>query len=179
MRIIILLVLLLTAAISLQKPGFDYTTRNRVIAAIKVWDSIEVDFDGLSSGLSEADIQEKYPGLKLDCGNEPSSMGDRSCFANVRNINGVDAWFVAFFFDKDKLNQVKIDVVPSGHEKILHAFRSRYGSPRQMKADQAGQPIIGWVLNQGVLATNETAYNDGTTQILWLSMAKLQVAWLN
>ena len=179
MKIIILLVLLLTAVISFQKPGFDYTTKNRVIAAIKVWDSIEVDFDGLSSGLSEADIQGKYPKLKLDCGNEPSSMGDRSCFANVRSVNGADAWFVAFFFDKDKLNQVKIDVVPAGHEKMLHAFHARHGSPRQMKADQSGQPIIGWVLNQGVLATNEKSYNDGTTQVLWLSMAKLQLAKLD
>ena len=168
-----LLIILIGVLVSTQKPGFDYTTKNRAVAAVKVWDHADIDFTSLSSSLSEAAVIAKYQNLHLDCGAEPSPMGDRSCFTYVRSINGVDAWFVAFFFDKDHLNQVKVDFGSAGHKEILFTLLANHGEPRGFQPDQYGNNVIGWNLKNGILTTNEVAYAKGTTQIYWLSNEKL------
>ena len=178
MRKVIFLLFLVTAFVFAQSPGQKYSVINRVIAAVNVWHSVELDFDELSSGLSEVEVLALYPDLGLNCMNDPSDMGDRSCFTNVRRVNGFDAWFIEFFFDGDKLNQVKVDFIPAGHKEILNVMEAEHGEPHDMKPDQNGNTVIGWILKSGVLATNQTTYSDNTTQVLWLSKQKVLKSFL-
>ncbi len=152
-----------------MKPEFNYTTLNRLIAAIKVWETIDININELSSGLSESDIIVKYPGLQLNCGYDPSVLGNRSCYTHVRRINDSDAWYVVFFFKDNQLSNIKMDFTPSGHENILRKLKAKYGEPGKLKGSTQAIPLIKWSFKQGILTTNEFAYKGRTTQVLWVS----------
>ncbi|VAW93711.1 hypothetical protein MNBD_GAMMA23-686 [hydrothermal vent metagenome] len=94
---VILLIFLILIAVFILKPKFDYTILNRLIAVIKVWGTVDIDINELSSGLSESDIIVMHPKLKLNCGYDSSVLGNRSCYTNVRRINDSDAWYLVFF----------------------------------------------------------------------------------
>lgn len=166
---VILLIFLILIAVFILKPGFDYTILNRLIAAIKVWETVDIDINELSSGLSESDILVMYPKLELSCGYDPSVLGNRSCYTNVRRINDSDAWYFVFFFNNNKLNNIKMDFTSSGHENILRKLKAKHGEPRKLKGSTQAIPLIKWSLKQGILTTNEFAYRERTTQVLWIS----------
>ncbi len=165
----ILLVFLLLIALYFLHPGIDYTFKNRFLAAIKVWHSVNINFDKLSSSLSEADIVSKYSELDLDCGYEASALGTRYCFTLIKSLNGADAWLLVFFFNKNKLNQVKMDFHASGHDKILVSLESQYGESSKLVNSKQAIPLIKWKFKEGLLTTNSSAYTGRTTQVLWLS----------
>ncbi len=157
------------AVVFFLKSGFNYTTQNRQIATTKTWSSVIIDFNKLSSNISEADILSTYSKLNLDCGHESSELGSRSCYTSINSINGADALFLVFFFNKNKLNQVKMDFTSSGHKDVLVKLKSQYGNPTKLKKSKQPIPLIKWVLKQGIITTNESAYSNRKTQVLWLS----------
>ncbi|MDD2950456.1 MAG: alpha/beta fold hydrolase, partial [Sulfuricurvum sp.] len=80
---------------------------------------ITLDFNELNSDLSEADIVTKYKKIKFSCGNERSAIAERYCYADIDRFNGTDARLIVFFFDKNKLVEVKIDLEPGDNQKFL------------------------------------------------------------
>ncbi len=166
---VILLIFLILIAVFILKHGFDYTILNRLIAVIKVWETVDIDINELSPGLSESDIIAMYPKLKLHCSYDSSVLGNRSCYTNVRRINDSDAWYLVFFFNDNKLSNIKMDFSSSGHENILHKLKAKYGEPSKVKGSTQAIPLIKWPLEQGILTTNEFAYRERTTQVLWIA----------
>jgi hypothetical protein len=83
-----------------------------------------------------------------------------------------------FFFDRDNLNKVKINITPKGHEEILIALHSKYGTPHKPKNSQQEIPPINWTLRQGILTTNEAPYIGRTTQVLWISKKDIMKKWI-
>jgi len=166
---IILLVLLLIAFVFFIRPDFNYTAQNKQVTTTETWSSATIDFNKLSSNISEADIISTYSKLHLDCGHESSELGDRSCYTSINSINGADALFLVFFFNKSKLNLIKMDFTSSGHEDVLVKLKSQYGNPAKFKKSKQPIPLIKWVLKQGIITTNESAYRNRKTQVLWLS----------
>lgn len=173
-----LLIFLLLVALYFLYPGSDYTIKNRFLAAIKIWNSANINIDELSSSLSETDIISKHSGLDLDCGYEPSTLGARSCYNHVKSINGADAWHLAFFFKKDKLNLVKMDFTAAGHDEILALLKAQYGEPSKLENSKQVIPLINWKIAGGILSTNKYAYTGRTTQVLWLSNKEILDRWL-
>lgn len=154
-----------------QKPGHAYTAKNRLLHAIKVESSIRIPFKQLSGSLTEAEILQRYPALNLDCGHEASNLGERSCYASVRQVNGVDAWFVVFFFDKDHLSGLKLDIQPDGHQAMLDQLHELFGAGRPNKG-RSGM-VLQWHERNGVLAMNQSAYADEPSQVYWASLEKI------
>ena len=95
-----------------------------------------INIDELSSSLSEADIVSKYSELDLDCGYEPSDLGARSCYNHIKSINGADAWHLAFFFKKNKLNLVKMDFSATGHDEMLALLKAQYSEPSKPESSK-------------------------------------------
>jgi hypothetical protein len=179
MKKLLLLVVLLVGVAFLLTPGAEYNAKNRAIASINVWSEVAIDFESLSEKMTEAEAVTRFGSVKWDCGIEPSKMGERSCFSHVRTVNGAPAWHIALFFDQDQLSQVKIDLAPDGHRKLLAEAKASFGEGRPMREDQNGIPIVGWMLEGGILATNEQTMPEGTTQLLWLSGPKVMKGLLN
>ena len=174
---IIFLIFVLLIVILFQKPGLNYSLRNRLISVVKVWDSVSIDFNRLSSNMSEADILSTYSKLELNCEYEISELGTRSCYTGVNSINGSDAWLLVFFFNQNKLNLVKMNFTSSGHKDILVTLKSQYGNPTKLEGSKQPIPRIKWVLTQGIITTNMSAYGGRTTQVLWLSHDAILNRW--
>jgi len=155
-----------------QKPGHAYTVKNRVLHATKVSDSINIPLAQLSGAMTEQDVLQRYPDLGLDCGKESSKLGDRSCYASVRKVNGVDAWFVVFFFEKGRLSGLKLDIQPDGHAAMLNELHSLFGKGSETPGKRGSGPIIQWIGAQGAFGINKSAYADRPSQMLWVSMEK-------
>jgi len=62
-----------------------------------------------------------------------------------------------------------MDFIPLGHENILRKLKAKYGEPSKLKGSTQAIPLIKWPLKQGILTTNEFAYRERTTQVLWIS----------
>lgn len=155
-----------------QKPGYAYTIKNRMLHAIKVSDSINIPFAQLSGAMTEQDILNRYPDLGLDCGKESSNLGDRSCYASVRRVNGADAWFVVFFFEKGRLSGLKLDIQPDGHETMLSELHALFGAGHEMPAKSGSGPLLQWIGAQGTFVMNKSPYAAVPSQVLWVSMEK-------
>ena len=132
-KAIALLVVLSLAAggwLHQQIPAHAYTLKNRALYFLKVDNSISVPFSQLSGSMTQKGILKRYSRLGLDRGYEPSNLGERSCYASVKKVNDVDAWFVVFFFEKARLRQVKLDVMPDAHKAMMHSLTDRFGTGR-------------------------------------------------
>lgn len=155
-----------------QKPSYAYTIKNRMLHAIKVTDSITLPFAKLSGAMTEQDILNRYPDLGLDCGKESSNLGDRSCYASIRKVNGVDSWFIVFFFENGQLSGLKLDIQPDGHEAMLSELHSLFGDSKEMPAKNKSGPLLQWMGAQGVFVMNKVAYSGAPSQLVWVSMEK-------
>ncbi|HJV28233.1 MAG TPA: hypothetical protein VJ673_21330 [Aromatoleum sp.] len=174
MKKVLLLLVLLAGLVFLIKTGHDYTPANRLIASVKVWNEMRIEFDQVPGNLTELGLQAKYGDIRWNCGSESSRLGDRSCYADMRTVNGADAWFVVFFFQNGHLAQIKIDTTRKGYAELLAFAKEKYGSPRPIERDGSDAPqLIGWTLANGVLTTTELADGEGTSQFLWISKNRL------
>ncbi|BAL25314.1 hypothetical protein AZKH_3015 [Azoarcus sp. KH32C] len=174
MKKVLLLLVLLACLVFLVKTGYDYTPMNRLIASVKVWNEIRIEFDQVPGNLSEVGLQARYGDIRWNCGSESSRLGDRSCYADMRTVNGADAWFVVFFFQNGRLAQIKIDTTRDGYAELLAFAKEKYGSPRRIEKDDPDAPqLMGWTLANGVLTTTELADSEGTSQFLWISKNRL------
>ena len=122
MKKILLIMLAAAALIFIQsdyefnaKSRYEFNIHNRLISAITVWGSIDLDYSDLHSHLNEATINSRYYNIDLDCGRDSSPLGERSCYTHIRYANGINAWYIVFFFTKDKLQRVKVDIPPGAH----------------------------------------------------------------
>lgn len=170
---VIILALLLSVGLYFTYPGNEYTITNRLLAATKILHSATINFDDLSPSLSDSDITSKYSELDLDCGIEASTLGGQSCYNHVNSLNSANAWHIAFFFRKNRLRQVKMDFLESGHNEILAMIKSQYGKPSNVKNSKQQIPLIMWTLKEGILVTNSSSYPGRTTQVLWVSKAEI------
>ena len=88
-------------------------------------------------------------------------------------LNNADAWHIAFFFKRNRLNYVKMDFLESGHDVVLANIKSQYGEPSKLEKTTQTMPLIMWALEEGILVTNSSAYPGRTTQVIWLSKAEI------
>ena len=156
-----------------QSPGHEFTIKNRLVHLVAVHSDIDIDFSDMEASMTESRIQERFAELDLDCGKEPLVSGDRSCYAPVRTVNGIDAWFVVFFFEKGELVGVKVDLRPSGHDPMGAALQAEYGEPHIAKRTLDEETINQWHLRDGVLMMNRLEYDDALSMVFWASIEAL------
>jgi len=76
----------------------------------------------------------------------------------LKKVNGIDCWRIVFYFKKDRLAQVKIDVTASGQKQMFAQLTTEYGPPKLLSRDDYGVPIVGWISKNGVILTNNRPY---------------------
>lgn len=132
---------------------------------------IVVNFKELNGELSESDIVNKYIDLKFSCGNESSPIAERYCYSNIENFNGMDAKLIAFFFEKNKLTQVKVDVQANSND-ILTQYSKDYGNTTDIKKQEGSAQLVTWILSNGILVTSAEE-NTKHGMLLWVSSMKI------
>ena len=157
-KIKILVVLLLVLAFVVVKPNLYYYFWDRIESLHEAKGEILLDFSSLSSDTSESDILHKYSYFKGACQTEASLSYNKSCLIYVKKVNGIDCWRIVFFFKKDRLAQVKIDVTSSGQKQMFEQLTKEFGQPKMVSSDQYGVPIVRWILRNGVILMNNRPY---------------------
>src|SRR6478752_5919917 len=112
--------------LSLQPITGNYTWMDRAVHQVKVKGELELDFATLRWDMKESELTAAYPSVTWNCHAEPSTMGDRSCTAYVRRLNGHGAWHVAAFFRHGVLDQFLAKMPPEGYREQLEDARARY-----------------------------------------------------
>lgn len=132
---------------------------------------ISVDFKELHGELSESEIVAKYGDLKLSCSDESSPIAERYCYSAIPRFNGMDAKQIVFFFEKDKLNQVKVDVQANSNDILTHYIRE-YGMTTDVKKREGMPQLVTWILRNGMLITSKEE-NNNQGMLLWVSSMKM------
>ena len=175
---LIIVAILLSPVLYFVHPTNEYTLINRLLINFRSYQPAIINIDELSPSLSVSEITSMHSELDLYCAREVTALGSESCYNHVTSINGENAWNVAFFFKRKRLVMVKMDFLESGHEAIFTKFNSKYGDPLDIEKSEQEIPLVMWLLKEGVLFTNSSAYPGHITQVLWLSNVELFKEWL-
>lgn len=113
--------------------------------------AITLRYDELSGDWTEQALQARFPeyGVTCDPGG-PTGVGDRTCWLKVLSNNGVPTLYIAFFFNRGRLNAASFNIPWWAHSKALDNLVATYGQP-YAEQDQAysGVRLIGWKLPAG------------------------------
>lgn len=157
-KIKILVALLLVFTFVLVKPHLYYYFWDRIESLHEAKGEILLDFNSLSPDTSESDLLDKYSDFTRVFQTETSLSYNESCWIYVKKVNGIDCWRIVFFFKKDRLAQVKIDVTTSGQKQMYAQLTKELGQPKIVSRDQYGVPIVRWILRNGVILMNNRPY---------------------
>jgi len=113
---------------------------------------VTVPWERLTPLMSEADLN-TLVGRPLTCMPDPTSMGTRTCYAPVHNVNGHRAHTIAFFFARGRLNTAMVQVPSWAHQEARNALITRYGGGNPAR-DGRGIDLMRWTVPQGVMDMN-------------------------
>lgn len=133
---------------------------------------VSLDFHTLNNQMSEGQIRMQFADVSLQCGNEPSAMGERYCYAYVTRFNEAEAGMVVFFFEKGRLTQMKADVSPAGYADLFGRYKTALGEPRKVPKPERGEQLVAWPLRQGLLVTSQSPTANGKNMFMWISKEK-------
>ncbi len=120
---------------------------------LKIHQEVTIDFKKLNTDLSEADILTQYDEIKLICGDEPSPIAERYCYADIDHFNGPNAKLILFSFVNDRLTQMKVDFAPGdSHAILIDRYRKEYGTPSIIYEQKV--QLFKWNLRDGILMTS-------------------------
>jgi hypothetical protein len=175
---LVIVAALLSPVLYFIHPTNEYTPINRLMILFRSYQPAIIDIDNLLPSLSVSEITSMHSELNLYCAREVTELASESCYNHVTSINGEEAWHVAFFFKKKKLVFVKMDFLENGHKAVINKINSKYGSPQDIVKSKHDIPLVKWILKEGVLTTNSSAYAGDITQVLWISTSELLQMWL-
>lgn len=125
--------------------------------------AVELDLAELSPALERKPLLASLP-LELVCQSEKSALGKTVCFGEIDAFNGIDARYLAIFFDQSNhLSALKVAAAADQYPQIRERFDARFGPAR----DSDG--FIAWHTGAGVLTTSATAPTGAEATLLWVT----------
>lgn len=121
-----------------------YLTENRP--------ALDFRFDELSEHWTEADVRQRFPSARFECGAVPPEMnlGDWGCRAEISKHNSVGAMSVSFFFREGRLDCASLNIPWWHHKKAVRSILTFYGRPAGFQRQpSAGVRLVGWHLENG------------------------------
>jgi hypothetical protein len=117
---------------------------------------VTVNFaDEEMAGLNEQEILEDYAELDLQCTREPSGLGERVCYQEIKAINGIPANTVAFFFINDGLTSVAAVLPSSSQPQIAEYLNQEYVLFSDNYAGSGNQKsMAAWVTTSGIIVAH-------------------------
>lgn len=126
---------------------------------------VTLDVAALSPQTARKPLLAGLPDQDFRCEPEKSDLGQTICWAEIESFNGIDARYLAFFFDKqNQLTAFKLAAYAREHADILQRFTERFGQPQQ--APDA--PFLAWPTGAGVLTTTAKPPEGNEATVLWV-----------
>ena len=129
-----------------------------------------MDFTRTGACLSVDRLKQRFAGLRLECAEQQSSLGDYVCWTDLKTFNGMQAKEVTFFFEAGLFNQVRVTFPVPIHSDLLNYLNRNYGKAPLHSTVASGEDITAWVTPSGRLTTYvEEPVNQHETLLLWTS----------
>ncbi|MEY6432406.1 hypothetical protein ABC977_08310 [Thioalkalicoccus limnaeus] len=135
---------------------------------------LNLALERLHPELTEEALRGLYPDLDLDCGALANPLGNRVCAARIGTFNGIPADRLTLFFDRDRLNAVKVNYRRNYHERLVRSFHRRIGAPQGSDSarDDGEAATHTWRVDHGVVAMRAGQLGrEEEAAVLWLSRA--------
>lgn len=113
----------------------------------------QVPWTQLSTAMDEAALRTAFPGLSLRCMAQPTAMGDRTCFAAVREVDGYAALTVALFLRAGRLHVATVQVPWWAHGRAAATLERQFGASVPA-SDGGSMRLRRWRLADGYLDMN-------------------------
>ena len=137
--------------------------------------STVLSFEEMSQDWSEDDVKAKLRHVAFRCyDNKPGEyMDDRTCYVDVSSHNGIPSLSLSFYFARNKLNHMAVQV-PWWHQfSLSRLMKSAYGKPTGSQLfPVAGVRLTGWQLRSGsaVFMNRDLPLNPlSWSMVLWSS----------
>lgn len=131
---------------------------------------VTLRFEELSKDMDEATIRQHFQGVQLDCFNQSSGMGDRTCYTPTSKADGLPALTLAIFFKKGKLSTAIVQVPWWAHPSWLKRLKLQASQPRQDGTTPGRGAVLRWDLPNGYLNFNQNRGIDplGWSVLVWV-----------
>ncbi|NOY73039.1 MAG: hypothetical protein GXP14_11840 [Gammaproteobacteria bacterium] len=137
---------------------------------------ITIDFANNELTISgEKEILEDYAELDLQCAREPSALGERVCYQEIKSINGIPANTVAFFFIDDTLTSIAAVLPSSSQLKIVEHLNQEYVLfNKEYSGGSDKKSMAVWVTVSGIISAHPgTDPPPKDARMIWTSYAAL------
>ncbi len=177
MKKIILIIILVSGGISIAASQEGISVTNLLAGILPfLKPEVTVDFsDDELALLGEREILEDYAGLDLQCAHEPSDLGERVCYQDIKTINGLPANTIAFFFIKDTLVRIATVLPSSSHPRITEYLNQEYVLFRKEYSKEGYKNSMAvWVTTSGTILSHPGDIPPPKdARMIWTSYAAL------
>ncbi len=127
----------------------------------------------LSGDLQRVPLLERV-GANMTCTEDAAvGAGEMACFTAVESVDGLDAKYIALFFDhEDRLAAVRVILEPDRHQINILRLTDAHGPASQEFEDDARTWLV-WTLEEGMMLTQKEAPTDNRPTLTWFREADL------
>ncbi|MGF1546849.1 MAG: hypothetical protein ACFCUG_05955 [Thiotrichales bacterium] len=141
-------------------------TLDLLLLRIKGNANIELHLGKLTPDVSEAEIRQVLPKLKLACQDQFSDFGQRVCRGNIAGFNGVPAQHAHLYFANDRLSALKINYQRHYHGGMISMLDYLFGAAEPV--DPNDDTLLRWRGPGGVaILPGPTLEPDEEPAMLW------------
>jgi hypothetical protein len=112
-----------------------------------------VPWQALSSALDESALRAQFPAVPLRCMADDSHIGDRVCYAAVRDVDGFPALTLALFLQKGRLTLATVHVPWWGHGRAAEQLARNLGTS-ELASGGPGTMLRRWTVPSGFVDMN-------------------------
>lgn len=107
---------------------------------------VQLDILSLSETWTEQSLAQRFPGYPIHCNNFTGLPNvQRACAVDVNGFNGMSALYMTFFFGKNQLREVAINMPWWTHRKAGRYLREQFGQPYASQLlPRGGVRLHGW-----------------------------------
>lgn len=177
MKKIILIIILIGGGLSITASQKGTNVSNLLTGMLPfLKPEVTINFaDGELAGLGEQEILKDYADLDLQCAHEPSGLGERVCYQDIKAINDIPASTIAFFFKKDALTSIAAVLPSSSQPKIVEHLNQEYVLFNKNYTGKGNQrSMAAWVTDSGIIAAHPgIAPPPKDARMIWTSYSTL------
>lgn len=115
---------------------------------------VQMPWAGLSASMDEAAARSLLKGVPLYCIDDATGMGQRTCYAAVKQVDGYPALTVALFFRNGRLSLATVHVPWWAHRAAAETLSARLGASQLARARGSNEELRRWAVPGGVVDMN-------------------------
>lgn len=135
-------------------------------------EEVRIDFDELYPSITEAKLNQVWPGLDFKCQDQASAFGSRLCATDIAAFNNIPSRYVTFFFHDQRLMAVKIGYQRAYHDSITNQLDGMLGTP-MISSRTEGEGVYQWRAGGGIVVMpQEQVGMDEEPALVWLARTR-------